>query len=220
MTITAFPSIDRADEDGLLALGGDLDLDSLLLAYRSGVFPWPLNRRVLAWFAPPTRALLFLDRLHVPRSLRKFRNRTRWTIDWDRNFSEVIAACAAPVNRGDQNGTWITPAIIEGYTGLHRAGYAHSIECYEDEQLVGGLYGVSIGMMFAGESMFYRKPNASKLALIELCLRLADRGAHWIDCQVMTPTVASLGAIEIERAEFMQLLRDELCREGNLFGTA
>ena len=217
MTITAFPPVEFANDDGLLALGGDLDEESLLLAYRSGIFPWPLNRQVLAWFAPPRRALLFLDRVHVPRSLRKLLRRNPFEVHVDRDFPAVIRACAAPVNRGLQRGTWITPGIIAAYTALHRRGYVHSIESYQDDRLAGGLYGISIGKMFAGESMFYRTANASKIALLFLLDHLRARGAAWMDCQVMTPMIEGMGAVEVERDEFMRLLGKALSEGEKLF---
>ncbi len=217
MAISKFPPIEDADDDGLLALGGDLEVESLLLAYRSGIFPWPLHPKLLAWFAPPRRTLLFLDRIHIPRSLKKAQKKAGWTFAFDRDFQGVISACASLTNRGSQGGTWITPGMVAAYTALHHAGHSHSIECYENQELAGGLYGVSIGGMFAGESMFYRRPNASKAALVHLCGFLRERGAEWIDCQVMTPTVKSLGAVEVERSEFMQLLQEAISREIRLF---
>lgn len=212
MTILEFPPVHSADEQGLLAVGGDLDIDSLLLAYRSGVFPWPLNQEILTWFAPPERAVLFLEEFHIPRSLRKEMRRANYSFGFDKNFETVINSCAELKNRGSQSGTWITDAIVEAYIRLNRAGYCHSIECYHDDQLVGGLYGVSIGGMFAGESMFYRRPNASKLALAFAVEKFRAQGAQWIDCQVMTPHMQALGAQNVPRSEYMKLLRAALKR--------
>lgn len=217
MTILAFPPVEDADEHGLLALGGDLEVDSLLLAYRSGIFPWPLDEETLAWFSPPQRTVLFLDRLHVSQSLRKEQRRAKCTFAFDRNFPEVIARCAEVKNRGKQRGTWITPQVVSAYCDFHAAGYCHSVECYDDEELVGGLYGVSLGGMFAGESMFYRRPNASKLAFLYLCEHLRERKIPWIDCQVMTPFLKSFGAEEIPRKKFLALLSEGLRSKLKLF---
>jgi len=206
MVITRFPPVEKADRYGLLALGGDLEIDSLLLAYRSGIFPWPFDEETLAWFAPPRRAVLFLRDFHVSRSLERERKRSKFDFRIDQAFPEVIRRCAEAKNRGVQAGTWITQGIIESYIRLHQAGFAHSIECWLDGQLTGGLYGVSIGAMFAGESMFYRRSNASKLALWFLVEHLRQKKAEWIDCQVMTPLLRSFGAVEIQRDEFMALL--------------
>lgn len=218
MSIVAFPPIGDADEHGLLAVGGDLEPDSLLLAYRSGIFPWPLDEHILAWFAPPQRALLFFDRIHIAKSLQKERRRKEFTFAFNRNFEAVVAQCAEMKNRGAQQGTWITEGIQEAYIRLHQLGYCHSIETYHDGELVGGLYGVSIGSMFAGESMFYRRPNASKLALLHLCDYLQSRGATWLDCQVMTPHLKQFGAIEVPRDEYMNLLRTAIRKKMRLFG--
>ena len=217
MTILAFPPVDEADEHGLLAIGGDLEIDSLLLAYRSGIFPWPLDEETLAWFAPERRTVLFLDKLHIAQSLRKEQRRSKFTFAFNKNFEQVIEHCAEVKNRGKQRGTWITSDMIDAYCEFHRAGYCHSIECYEGEDLVGGLYGVSIGAMFAGESMFYRKPNASKLAFIYLCQYLSKRGLPWIDCQIMTPFLASFGAEEVSRAAFLKLLLEQTSRKLSVF---
>ncbi len=212
MTILAFPDVSSADEHGLLAIGGDLEVPSLLLAYRSGIFPWPLDEETLAWFAPPKRAVLFFDRIHVARSLERERRRSTLEFKFDQNFAAVIQACAETTNRTKQQGTWITDDIIDAYCALHKSGIAHSIEAYQDGELVGGLYGVSIGAMFAGESMFYRAPNASKLALLYLCDYLGNCGGEWLDCQVLTPHMTQLGAQEIPRAKFMQLLSKALAK--------
>jgi leucyl/phenylalanyl-tRNA---protein transferase len=210
MAIRQFPPVESADEYGLLAVGGDLEVDSLLLAYREGIFPWPVSRRYLTWFAPAERALLFLHRLHLPRSVQKLRRKNIFRFAIDQNAAAVIAKCAELKNRGEQRGTWITPAIQAAYLELHRAGYCHSFEAYAGDTLVGGLYGVSVGAMFAGESMFYRRANASKLALCFAADFLRAHGVAWIDCQVMTPLVQQLGAVLVPRAEFMRLLMQAL----------
>ena len=203
MAILEFPPVDRADEHGLLAVGGDLEPESLLLAYRSGIFPWPVEGyKPITWFAPPERALLFLDEVHVPRSLEKIRRKKLYTYELDRNFAEVIQGCS----EARKIATWIRPDMARAYQALFDRGHAHSVETHLDGKLVGGLYGVSIGGMFAGESMFHREPNASKLALLHLIELLRDRGAKWIDCQMLTPTLEQFGAREVKREEYMELL--------------
>lgn len=210
MVIEQFPSPDSADKHGLLAVGGDLDTDSLLLAYSNGIFPWPLNDNLLAWFSPPRRAVLFIRELHISRSLQKERKRTDYVFRFNHDFKSVIKACSQVVNRGRQDGTWITPQIIKAYCRLHREGFAHCLSCYDKDELIGGLYGVCLGGMFAGESMFFRRSNASKLCFWRLTEHLGQRGVEWIDCQVMTPLFKSFGAREIARDEFMVMLKKAL----------
>jgi len=217
MAIISFPDIELADENGLLAMGGDLEVESLLLAYKSGIFPWPFDETVLVWFAPPRRALLFLDEFHPSKSLLRENKKAAFTIRIDHDFESVIRNCAELKNRGRQRGTWITEDMIEAYTEFHRAGYAHSIECYQGEKLIGGMYGVAIGRMFAGESMFYRQPNASKLCMLHLVELLKAKGVKWIDCQVMTPFLKAFGAREVTRKQFMELLVPEVGANVKLF---
>ena len=205
--ILEFPPVQNADKNGLLAIGGDLEVGSLLLAYRSGIFPWPFDEETLAWFSPPQRAILFFDNFHISRSLEKARNKTTFTFSIDGDFKGVMRHCAELKNRSRQHGTWITPDVIESYYKLHKEGCAHSFECYDGEELVGGVYGVSIGKMFAAESMFYRRPNASKFALCNLIDYLKLQGATWIDVQVLNPFTQKLGAIDVPRREFMKLLK-------------
>lgn len=210
MVIERFPPVERADEYGLLAAGGDLEVESLLLAYRSGIFPWPIYEDTLTWFAPPRRAVLKLSEFHISKSLAKARKITPLSFTIDRKFSEVITGCREASNRHASAGTWISDEIVAGYSELHRAGYCHSIEANHGDNLVGGLYGVSLGKMFCGESMFYREPNASKLALCFLVDHLRSQGVTWIDCQVMTPLFKTFGAREITRNAFMKLLQESL----------
>ena len=217
MAIREFPPVEFADADGLLAVGGDLEVESLLLAYRSGIFPWPVDEDHLTWFAPAKRAVLFFKDFYVSRTLRKELRRNEYEFTIDRNFDEIIEACSELTNRGHQTGTWITGDIIDAYKRFHQAGYAHSIECYENNNLIGGLYGVCIGRMFAGESMFYRKSNASKLALAYLVEYLEARGLKWMDCQVMNPFLESLGAIQIDRKEFSAMLAEVIDSPDELF---
>lgn len=217
MVIREFPPLELANQDGLLAIGGDLDIESLLLAYRSGIFPWPVHEDLLTWFAPPERCLLFLDRVHISRSLKKELKNSSYSFHINRDVPQIISSCAAVINRGEQQGTWITSEMVRAYIAFHQAGYCHGIGCYDDDALVGGLYGICIGKMFAGESMFYRKPNASKLALCYLITHLQEREVSWIDCQMMTPLLQSFGAVCIPRLEFMKLLKEALSCDTRIF---
>ena len=217
MPVSEFPPLELADKHGLLAIGGDLAVETLVLAYSNGIFPWPFEEESLAWFAPPQRAVLFLKDLHVARSLLKFQKTCSWKFTFDQAFKEVIKECAAPINRGSQNGTWITRDIIKGYTDFHLAGYAHSCKCWEGSTLVAGLYCVNIGKFFAAESMFYRKPNASKLSLLFLLKHLQAQGVEWVDCQQLNPVTKAFGAKNIKRDKFMSLLKAALEKESIKF---
>ncbi len=204
-----FPDPSLADEDGLLALGVPVTPANLRAAYARGIFPWPYSaRHPVPWVSPGERAVLEFSALHVPKTLRQARQRTTWTFTVDRAFEAVMAACAA-ARRPGQRGTWITPAMRAGYSALHHAGGAHSVEVWDGERLVGGLYGVDAGGLFTGESMFHFEPNASKLALLHLVEHLAARGAGWIDIQQLTPHFATLGARLISREEFLARLAQE-----------
>jgi len=217
--IVAFPPLESADDDGLLAVGGDLEPASLLLAYRSGIFPWPLSERRLAWFSPPQRGIVRFADFHVSRSLRKERSDPAWSFSFNAHFDDVIAACATSAHRPGQTGTWITPKMITAYRAFHRAGFAHSVECFYGGEIVGGLYGVAIGGFFAGESMFFTRSNASKLALWYLVEYLRERGATWLDCQMVTPVLEGMGAVLIPREEFIELLRRAVDQPITLFET-
>ena len=211
MTIIAFPPVTHADRSGLLAVGGDLEEESLLLAYQQGIFPWPLDDDTLAWFAPPQRAVLFLEEFHISRKLRKERSHSSFSFSLNRSFREVVTSCAESTNRGTQKGTWITAAVIEAYCKLFQRGFALSAEAWDkDGRLAGGLYGVRIGRMFAGESMFYHTPGASKQALCWLVEHLKAEGVNWIDCQIMTPLFESFGARLVSRSRFNDLLKRAL----------
>ena len=201
----------------VVAIGDDLSVETLRDAYRHGIFPWPHENLPMPWFSPRRRTVIFFDELHIGRSLRKAEKRSGFTYSIDRAFEEVIASCADSP-RGDDIGTWIGPEIIEAYTNLHRAGDAHSIEVWDSSELVGGLYGVDAAGILTGESMFHRAPDASKLALLFLIEHLRDRDATWIDCQVTTPHMAALGAREISRNRFLDMLAAEQARGLSLFG--
>ena len=204
--MSTFPDPRYAPSD-IVAMGEDMHVDTLREAYRKGIFPWPHDGLPLPWFSPRRRAVLFFDELHVGRSLRKAQARSTLTFTIDRHFRGVIAECAAAV-RPDQDGTWIEPYMIKAYTRLHDHGDAHSVEAWDGETLVGGLYGVDSGGVFTGESMFHVRTDASRLALLFLIDHLAARGSSLIDCQVMTPHMEALGAREIPRARFLDTLAE------------
>jgi leucyl/phenylalanyl-tRNA---protein transferase len=193
------------DPNGLLAAGRDLSPARLIEAYRAGIFPWYSSGQPVLWWSPDPRMVLFGSEFKLTRSLAKTLRRVRrdgsWRLTLDTAFEQVIRACSQ--SRPDQDGTWITKDIVAAYAGLHRAGQAHSVEVWQDGQLIGGLYGVSIGRMFYGESMFTRRPDASKCALAALVWMLREHDFPMIDCQQATAHLASLGAREIPRAEFL-----------------
>ena len=199
---TAFPDPSLADADGLVAIGGDLGTERLLAAYRQGIFPWTADP--ITWWSPDPRAIFELDGFHVPQSLARIIRRGRFEATIDQSFRAVMEGCAAPApGRG---GAWITEEFIEAYTRLHRLGHAHSVECRLKGELVGGIYGVTIGGLFAGESMFHRVNDASKVALHHLVRHLRERGFVLFDIQMVTPATKPLGAIEIPRREYLQRL--------------
>ncbi len=210
MAILNFPPIHQADENGLLAVGGDLDVESLLKAYQNGIFPWPISDDFpLAWFAPNPRGIIDFEDFHVSKSFKKFINKTKMTVEFNKNFENVIINCSL-ANRKDQAGTWITDEIIESYIKLHKAGYAYSVETYlfKDgmKRMVGGLYGTCISHFFSGESMYHIEDNASKFALYVLIEKLKLMGITWLDTQMVTPVVQAMGGKEVERSEFMKRL--------------
>ena len=199
---TAFPDPALADAKGLVAIGGDLGSERLLAAYQQGIFPWTVNP--ITWWSPDPRAIFELDGFHVPQSLARIIRQGRFEVTIDQSFRAVMEGCAAPApGRG---GAWITEEFIEAYTRLHRQGHAHSVECRLKGKLVGGIYGVSIGGLFAGESMFHRVNDASKVALHHLVRHLRERGFVLFDIQMVTPATKPLGAIEIPRREYLQRL--------------
>jgi len=211
-----FPPADHANEDGLLAIGGELREDWLLLAYQSGIFPWFNEGEPILWWSPDPRFILEPDEVRIQKSMHKVLTDGRYTFRLDSAFGDVIDRCAEIPRKG-QNGTWITRHMKEAYKKLHEQGMAHSAEVWEGDQLVGGLYGVSIGGAFFGESMFSERPNASKFALIKLAQWLGDREFHLIDCQIYSKHLENLGAQLISRSEFLDIL-DVAMDEPTYFG--
>ena len=203
----SFPDVELAlkEPDGLLAIGGDLSCARLLKAYACGIFPWYGPGQPILWWSPDPRLVLQPEALHISRSLRKTLKKGIFRVTMDEAFAAVIDSCAGP--RENRSGTWITPEMAAAYLELHREGYAHSVECWREGQLVGGLYGVSIGRVFFGESMFTRVSDASKVALVTLAAQLRRWNFPLIDCQVHTPHLESLGAIPLPRQEFTGILR-------------
>lgn len=201
-----FPPPERAlrRPDGLLAIGGDLSVPRLLAAYRRGIFPWYEEPDPILWWTPDPRAVLFPEELHLSASLRKQLRRGRFQVSADTAFAEVVGACAAP--RAGASGTWIGPRMQRAYLALHRAGYAHSVEVREGDRLVGGLYGVAIGRVFFGESMFARVPDASKIGFARLAVWLREKGFALIDCQQDTEHMRRFGARCIARAVFQDIV--------------
>ncbi len=216
MAIINFPDPRTASPEGIVAIGGDLHPESVLAAYRRGIFPWPVDNLPLLWFCPPERAILRFDRLHIPRSLERSRRRCRLRFSIDEAFGEVIRSCAETIRPG-QDGTWITREVIDAYVHLHELGISHSVEAWEGDALVGGLYGVAIDGAFSAESMFYRVSNASKLCVLHLIGHLRGRGLDWIDVQTMTPHMDRLGAELIEREQFLTRLAATRARGLSLF---
>jgi len=197
-----FPDPNLAGPDGLVAVGGDLGVERLLAAYRMGIFPWTIHP--ITWWSPDPRAILELGGFHVSKSLARVIRRSQFEVTTDQSFRAVMEGCAAPApGRG---GAWITEEFINAYTRLHGQGHAHSVECRRHGELVGGIYGVSLGGLFAGESMFHRVNNASKVALYHLVEHLRRRGFTLFDIQMVTPATKSLGAIEIPRREYLRRL--------------
>jgi leucyl/phenylalanyl-tRNA--protein transferase len=206
-----FPPVWQASEGGLLMVGGLLTTDWLLTAYRQGIFPWPVydgQTEILAWFSPDPRAILELDQLHVSRRLRRRLHSGQFQVTLDTDFRSVIAACAQA--RKPEEGTWITPHLAEAYIELHRLGIAHSVEVWQEGQLAGGVYGLSLGGFFAGESMFHRVRDASKVALVHLVRHLQSRGFVLFDVQQASPHLVRLGATEVPRHEFLARLKPAL----------
>ena len=214
--VIEFPDVELAiqDPDGLLAIGGALTTEWLLHAYRRGIFPWYGPGQPILWWAPDPRLVLYPEQLHVSRSLARVIRKGRYTVTLDAAFRDVITACAAP--RPGQSGTWITPEMREAYIRFHHEGHAHSAECWYGGELVGGLYGVAIGGIFFGESMFACATDASKVAFVALVRQLARWGFGLIDCQVHTDHLASLGAAAIPRRAFTAILERQCHTPGTV----
>lgn len=191
-------------DEGLLAVGGEMSVERLRLAYSMGIFPW--TDRPVTWWCPDPRGIMELDKIRVSRSLAKFKRKGVFHCTRDQAFEAVIRACAET----PRPGSWITESFIRAYIRMHEAGYAHSVECWQQNVLVGGIYGVSVGGLFAGESMFYRESNASKIALLHLVEHLRDRGYQLFDVQMVTPLTESLGAIHIRRNDYLDRLEDAM----------
>lgn len=208
-----FPPVDQATREGIVAIGGDLSVDRLLLAYRSGIFPWFNADEPPIWWCPDPRMILLPEALNVSHSMRGLLRRGAFDFSMDTDFTGVIDGCRS-VPRPGQDGTWITDDIVHAYTELFHLGYAHSGEAWLNGSLVGGLYGIRLGKAFFGESMFSRVSNASKFAFIRMVQQLAAIGVTLIDCQIFTPHLASLGATLIPRAQFMSLLSQTINASG------
>ena len=201
-----FPPIESASEEGLLAIGGDLSQETLLSAYSQGIFPWPISKETpLTWFSPDPRGVLHLENFHLPKSFKKFLKKTNMIVKYNTNFEKVLLACAHTPRKNEQ-GTWITSEMLRGYNHFFNQGNAYSVEVYLDDKLVGGLYGVCIGGYVSGESMFHTETNASKVSLHALVTSLKHVGISWIDTQMVTPILASMGAQEITRKLFIEKL--------------
>ena len=210
-----FPDVELAlrDPEGLLAMGGKLSVDWLLQAYRQGIFPWYGSGQPILWWAPNPRLVLFPDNLHISHSLAKTIRQGKFSVTVDTVFTEVITACAQA--RPAQSGTWITPEMESAYIDLHQAGHAHSVECWCDGKLVGGLYGIAIGKVFYGESMFTEATDASKVAFVALVRQLERWGFCLVDCQVHTEHLESFGAAMIPRQEFTAILGSGCAQPGH-----
>lgn len=200
-----FPPASAASPEGIVALGGDLSTERLQLAYANGIFPWFDNDSLIIWWSPPQRMVLFPSEFHISKSLRQILRRKEFHVTFNKHFSDVISNCRKIV-RKDQEGTWITPGIREAYESLHQKGLAISVEVWKEDVLVGGLYGVDLQGVFCGESMFSKASNASKVAMYHLVEFLKEKDYALIDCQVYTEHLSSLGAREISRADFLDLL--------------
>ncbi|HEY4367399.1 MAG TPA: leucyl/phenylalanyl-tRNA--protein transferase [Steroidobacteraceae bacterium] len=211
----AFPPVDGAlrEPDGLLAAGGDLSVPRLLAAYRRGIFPWYSRGQPILWWCPDPRAVLFPAQLKTSRSLTKSIRNKGFDTRIDTHFEAVIEACGSSELR--PGGTWLSPEMREAYINLHQLGYAHSVETWRGDELLGGLYGVALGQVFYGESMFSLERDASKIALHRLCAELVERDFQMIDCQMATPHLLSLGAQLIPRTEFIQQLSERATRKDN-----
>ena len=201
-----FPPVEEASPEGVLAIGGDLSSERLILAYKSGIFPWFNDDEPILWWAPPERMVLFFKDLKISKSMRNVLNQNKFKVTFNTSFREVITNCKK-IKRKDQPDTWITNEMVEAYCKLNELGLAKSVEVWQDKELVGGLYGIDLGYIFCGESMFSKVSNASKVAFIYLAKQLEQNNYRLLDCQVYNEHLASLGCVEIEREDFMSLLK-------------
>ncbi len=201
-----FPPVSETDEDGILAVGGDLSPERLVLAYQNGIFPWFEDDDPIIWWSPNPRMVLLFDELVISKSMRNILNRKMFKVTFNQNFRDVISNCKK-IKRDGQNGTWITDDMVEAYVKLHKLGIAKSVEVWQDKKLVGGLYGIDLGHVFCGESMFSKVSNASKVAFIILAQQLQKNNYKLIDCQVYNDHLASLGCREIAREDFLTVLK-------------
>jgi len=201
-----FPHPELANQDGILAVGGDLSPERLLLAYETGIFPWFNPEDPIIWWSPDPRFVLFPKELKVSKSMRPYFNQRKFDLTFDHNFEQVIRSCQTQRRSRQRGGTWITEEMVEAYVKVHEQGYAHSVEVWQEDELVGGLYGIALGKCFFGESMFTKVSNASKFGFISLVQKLRELGYWLIDCQQETPHLASLGARGIARKDFLSYL--------------
>ena len=200
-----FPSADSASKEGIVAIGGDLDPNRILKAYKNGIFPWFENDDHLVWWSPDPRMVLFPEKLKISKSTKKLLNENFFKVTFNQSFDEVVDSCAK-VKRFGQNGTWITNGLKKAYNKLHNMGHAYSVEVWKDYELVGGLYGIDLGDVFCGESMFTKANNASKIGFVHLVKELTKNKYKLIDCQVPSAHLKSLGAEEVSRREFLKYL--------------
>lgn len=207
-----FPDVEESSEEGIVAVGGDLSVERLILAYSKGIFPWYSDDSPILWWSPDPRFVLFPENLIVSKSMRPYFNQNKFQVTWDQNFEDVIKNCQK-ICREDQPGTWITSDMMRAYIKLHKKGYAHSVEVWLGKELVGGLYGVSLGKVFFGESMFAKVSNASKFGFISLVKQLIKRDFVLIDCQQETKHLESLGASAIKRKDFIEFLNNNEIEE-------
>lgn len=203
-----FPPVEEASIEGVLAIGGDLSVERLLLAYRNGIFPWFNDDEPILWWSPPERMVVVPSIYKVSKSIRNLLNQNKFSVTFNQNFNEVIRNCQQ-VDRKEQDGTWITEDIIESYSKLNEMGIAKSVEVWQNDEMVGGLYGVDLGHIFCGESMFSKVPNASKIAFVTLINYLKENNYKLLDCQVHNDHLEKLGAFEVSREIFMKVLKSE-----------
>jgi leucyl/phenylalanyl-tRNA---protein transferase len=203
-----FPDPQEADENGIVYMGGDLTEENILAAYERGIFPWPHDNLPMLWFCPEARGVLDFQHFHIPHSVSKNLRRKKYRLSFDETFDEVIHQCALQKRKG-QKGTWVTDELMKGYCQLHRQGFAHSVECWQGTELVGGLYGVYVKGVFSGESMFFKDSGASKACLIALVEKLKSLGHNWFDIQMVTPVLDLFGGRYISRDEYMTRLKQQ-----------